>query len=68
MIKIKHFKKFIIIAMIILSLFSESAEEIFLQSFPEFKSRMKIIYDLNDYEMIKKMSQLEPELNLIVST
>lgn len=43
---------------------SESAEEIFLQSFPEFKSRMKIIYDLNDYEMIKKMSQLEPEFKL----
>ena len=31
---------------------SESAEEIFLGSFPQFKSKMKIIYDLNDFEMI----------------
>ena len=43
---------------------SESAEEIFLGSFPQFKSKMKIIYDLNDFEMIKRMSQLSPEFKL----
>lgn len=43
---------------------SESAEEIFLGSFSQFKSKMKIIYDLNDFEMIKSMSQLSPEFKL----
>lgn len=43
---------------------SESAEEIFLESFPMFKDRMTIIYDINDYQMIKKMSELEPEFKL----
>ena len=43
---------------------SESAEEIFLKSFPSFKNRMTIIYDINDYQMIKRMSDLEPEFKL----
>ncbi len=43
---------------------SESAEEIFLESFPMFKDRMTIIYDINDYQMIKRMSELEPEFKL----
>lgn len=43
---------------------SESAEEIFLESFPMFKDRMTIIYDINDYQMIKQMSELEPEFKL----
>lgn len=45
---------------------SESAEEIFLESFPMFKDRMTIIYDINDYQMIKRMSELEPEFKLDV--
>lgn len=45
---------------------SESAEEIFLESFPMFKDRMTIIYDINDYQMIKQMSELEPEFKLDV--
>lgn len=43
---------------------SESAEEIFLESFPMFKDRMTIIYDINDYQMIRQMSELEPEFKL----
>ena len=43
---------------------SESAKDIFEENFPQFSSKLKIIYDLNDFEMIKRMSKLVPEFRL----
>lgn len=36
---------------------SDSVQEIFVNTFPEFKNKLKVIYDINDYKFIKKMSR-----------
>ena len=36
---------------------SESTKEIFLENYPEFKEKMKVILDINDYNIIKKMTE-----------
>ena len=38
---------------------SHSAKDIFLKSFPEYFNKVNIIYDINDYNFINKMSLLE---------
>ena len=43
---------------------SKSTKDSFIGNFPHFASKMKIIYDLNDFKMIKRMSQLVPEFKL----
>lgn len=43
---------------------SESAQEIFLSSFPMYNEKMEIIYDLNDFAMIEQMSNLSSEFQL----
>lgn len=35
---------------------SESTKEIFLENYPDFKSKMKVIIDINDYNFIKNMA------------
>lgn len=37
---------------------SDSAKEIFLETFPEYEDRVEVIYDINDPNMIFKMSDL----------
>ena len=36
---------------------SDSAKEIFLQTFPKYKNNIEIIYDINSYKIINKMAQ-----------
>ena len=38
---------------------SHSAKDIFLNTFPEFSKKVEIIYDINDYAFINKMSNVE---------
>ncbi|WP_394218340.1 glycosyltransferase [Halobacillus trueperi] len=35
-----------------------SAKEVFLQTFPEMKEKLKVIYDINDPEMITSMAEM----------
>ncbi|HBA04159.1 MAG TPA: glycosyl transferase, partial [Clostridium sp.] len=36
---------------------SESAKDIFLDSYPEYKNKTRVIYDINDYNFIKRMAE-----------
>lgn len=37
---------------------SDSAKDVFLETFPEFYDKVKIIYDINDSKLITKMSEI----------
>ena len=37
---------------------SDSARDIFIETFNEYKDKVKIIYDINDYNFIRKMSNI----------
>lgn len=36
---------------------SESAKDIFLESYPGYKNKTRVIYDINDYNFIKRMAE-----------
>jgi glycosyltransferase involved in cell wall biosynthesis len=36
---------------------SDSAKDIFLESYPEYKNKTRVIYDINDYNFIKRMAE-----------
>lgn len=40
---------------------SDSSKEIFLETFPKYKEKTKVIYDINNYDFIKKMSLVNEE-------
>ena len=42
---------------------SESAKDIFIETFDEFKDKMEVIHDINDPELIEKMSNLGNSYN-----
>ncbi len=38
---------------------SHSAKDVFLETFPKYKDKVEIIYDINDFNLISKMANLE---------
>ncbi|EPB9413382.1 glycosyltransferase [Clostridium perfringens] len=40
---------------------SDSSKKIFLETFPKYKEKTKVIYDINNYDFIKKMSLVNEE-------
>jgi glycosyltransferase involved in cell wall biosynthesis len=38
---------------------SHSAKDVFLETFPKYKDKVEIIYDINDFKLISKMADLE---------
>lgn len=38
---------------------SDSTKEVFLETFPDYKDRVEVIYDINNYEFISIMAELE---------
>ena len=38
---------------------SHSAKDVFLETFPTYKDKVEIIYDINDFNLISKMANLE---------
>ena len=40
---------------------SDSSKEIFLETFPKYKEKTKVIYDISNYDFIKKMSLVNEE-------
>lgn len=40
---------------------SESAKQIFLENYPKYKDRIRVIFDINNYEFIKNMSLMNNE-------
>ena len=40
---------------------SDSSKEILLETFPKYKEKTKVIYDINNYDFIKKMSLVNEE-------
>lgn len=38
---------------------SHSAKNVFLETFPKYKDKVKIIYDINDFNLISKMADME---------
>lgn len=47
----KYYKKFDTIVAV-----SHSAKKIFIETFPEFEGKTEVMYDINDFSLIKKMS------------
>lgn len=37
---------------------SDSAKDVFLETFTQYKNKVNVIYDINNYDLIKKMSNL----------
>lgn len=42
---------------------SDSAKSAFLETFPQYKNKVNVIYDINNYDFIKKMSNLGESYN-----
>lgn len=38
---------------------SHSAKDVFLETFPKYKDKVEIIYDINDFNLISKMADME---------
>ena len=38
---------------------SHSAKDVFLETFPKYKDKVEIIYDINDFKLISKMANME---------
>lgn len=38
---------------------SHSAKDVFLETFPKYKNKVEVIYDINDFNLISKMSNME---------
>ena len=38
---------------------SHSAKDVFLETFPKYKDKVEIIYDINDFNLISKMGNME---------
>lgn len=38
---------------------SHSAKEVFIETFPKYKDKVEIIYDINDFNLISKMANME---------
>ena len=38
---------------------SHSAKNVFLETFPKYKDKVEVIYDINDFNLISKMSNME---------
>lgn len=38
---------------------SHSAKDVFLETFPKYKDKVEIIYDINDFNLISKMANME---------
>lgn len=42
---------------------SHSAKDVFLETFPKYKDKVEIIYDINDFNLISKMATMENGYN-----